>query len=273
MSTPELFQIGDVAKLFHISVGSLRHYEHEGLLTPHYIDPATGYRYYSTQQFEVLNTIRYLRALDMPLDQIADFLQNRDVDVIEEKLIRQKEVVIQKQRELKNIERKINHRLQQLKEAGSAELDTIKVEDFPACRMVYMRGSLKPRSYLDLESSIRKLDAGQKTSAVFLGKVGIGISRENLNSRNLTQYDLIFLILDEEDEYEGNVELMPSEKCVFLRFCGGHSDAPGYYERLLTYIAEHQLTITGFSKEITIIDYGITNNTLKFVTEIRIPVR
>ena len=47
----ELYQIGDVARLFHISVGSLRHYEQVGLLKPEYIDSLTGYRYYSTLQF------------------------------------------------------------------------------------------------------------------------------------------------------------------------------------------------------------------------------
>ena len=75
MDKPKLFQIGDVAKLFHLSVSSLRHYENVGLLTPEYIAPGTGYRYYSPRQFEALNTIRYLRALDMPLAEIADFLQ------------------------------------------------------------------------------------------------------------------------------------------------------------------------------------------------------
>lgn len=44
--TQELFSIGDVAQLFHLSVSSLRHYETIGLLTPEYTDPATGYRYY-----------------------------------------------------------------------------------------------------------------------------------------------------------------------------------------------------------------------------------
>ena len=77
MDKKELFQIGDVAKLFHLSVGTLRHYEKNGLLQPEYIDPQSGYRYYSTRQFECLNTIRYLRVLDMPLDQIGDFLKKR----------------------------------------------------------------------------------------------------------------------------------------------------------------------------------------------------
>ena len=67
MDRKNLFPIGEVSKLFHISVSSLRHYEHIGLLTPEYISSDSGYRYYGTEQFEVLNTIRYLRALDMPL--------------------------------------------------------------------------------------------------------------------------------------------------------------------------------------------------------------
>lgn len=107
MERKELFQIGDVAKLFHLSVGSLRHYEKAGLLQPEYIDSETGYRYYSTRQFECLNTIRYLRVLDMPLPQIADFLKNRDVNKIREMLSQQKETVIRKQRDFQIIEKKL----------------------------------------------------------------------------------------------------------------------------------------------------------------------
>lgn len=90
MEKQELFRIGDVAKMFRISISSLRHYEKIGLLQPEYIDPSTGYRYYSTRQFECLNTICYLRALDMPLPCIADFLKNRDVDKMRDMLRRQK---------------------------------------------------------------------------------------------------------------------------------------------------------------------------------------
>ena len=78
MALPQLFSIGEMAKIFHLSVSSLRHYEALGLVTPEYVDPSTNYRYYSVRQFEPLNTIRYLRAMDMPLTEIADFLQNRD---------------------------------------------------------------------------------------------------------------------------------------------------------------------------------------------------
>lgn len=206
MEDKKLFLIGEVAKMFHISMGTLRHYEQAGLLTPEYTDPNTGYRYYGTRQFELLNTIRYLRVLDFPLAQIKAFLDNRDTEVIEEKLVHQKEVIARKQKELEMISRKIDHRLEQL---------------------------LK-RSFQD--------------------------------------YDRIFLLLDQEDRYDGETETFPRQTCVTIRFCGSHREAPTYYQKLLAYIEEKNLSITGFSRETTLIDYGLTNNTDKFVTEIQIPV-
>ena len=180
MENKKLFQIGDVAKMFHISVGSLRHYEQAGLLKPEYTDPETGYRYYSVRQFEVLNTIRYLRVLDMPLGQIGEFLGNRDIDVIEDKLLNQKKLIKKKRRELETIERKIDHRLQHLRDARTSELNVIHLKKFPPYRTVWMKDSLRLKSYLDLEYAIRRLEENQRESLVFLGKVGVGISKDNL---------------------------------------------------------------------------------------------
>lgn len=225
MGRKELFQIGDVAKMFHISVGTLRHYEKLGLLQPEYIDSETGYRYYSTRQFECLNTIRYLRVLDMPLPQIKDFLKNKDIGKIQKMLLEQKEIVIRKQKDFHIIEQKINNRLQQPEDA-----------------------------------------------VVFLGKVGVGIAKEHLQKKQYGSYDMVFLILDQEDVYHGVTEELPEETCVAIRFCGSHREAPLYYRKIDSFISDHKLRITGFSKEITMIDYGITNDTSQFVTEIQVPI-
>lgn len=273
MEDEKLFQIGDVARMFHLSPGSLRHYEQAGLLKPEYIDAQTGYRYYSVRQFEVLNTIRYLRALDMPIRQIEDFLKNRDIDVIENKLLKQKELIERKQRELALIERKIDHRLQQLRDAMNSELDVIQRKTLPACRMVVVKDSLQPQSYLELEYAIRRLTENQAESVVFLGKVGVGISKERLMKHRFEQYDSVFLVLDEEDRYEGSVDEHPEERCVSIRFCGSHKEAGERYKKLMEYMEKEKLQAADFSREITMIDYGITNNTDKFVTEICIPVK
>lgn len=140
------------------------------------------------RQFEPLNTVRYLRMLDMPLGSIGDFLKNRDVDVIEQKLRRQKEEILEKQRELAVIERKINSRLRMISDARSAPLDVIEVKTLPPCRLVWVEKPLSIDDSLDMELPIRRLDSAQDT-AVFLGKVGVGISRENLRPRKIRHRD------------------------------------------------------------------------------------
>ena len=274
----KLLRIGDVARLFHLSVSSLRHYESLGLLTPEFVDPETGYRYYSVRQFEALNTIRYLRALDMPLDEIADFLGNRDVCRIEQKLRDQKAEVVRRKEELARIERKIDNRLRMLADAQSSELDTVRVVEAPAYRMVVMQDSLKVDNFFDMEAPIRRLEASQSGTSgateavVFLGKVGVGISPDNLNAGRFGQYDSIFIVLDDEDSFSGETVTFPASTCVSVRFRGSHSDSPAQYRKLMDYLAAHRLVPSGSSREITMIDYGITDDTDKFVTEIMIPV-
>ncbi len=258
--------------MFHISVSSLRHYEKIGLLTPEYVSPDSGYRYYGASQFEILNTIRYLRTLDMPLSEIEDFLKNRDIKRIEEKLLLQKSYVQKKLKELRRIERKIDHRLQWLKDAQELPLDIISVIQCPPCRMVWVEEPVQINSYQDMESPIRRLDRSRAEAVIFLGKVGLGISVEHLRLGQTHGYDGIFLMLDSEDIYDDETVILPESLCARLRFRGGHAQAPEQYDKLLCYIRESRFEIAGFSRETTLIDYGVTNDVRRFVTEICIPV-
>lgn len=267
-----LFRIGEVAKMFHVSVSLLRHYENEGLLSPAYISEESGYRYYSTEQFEVLNMIRYLRVLDMPLSEIDSFLKNRDIDSMEGKLRQQKEILIKKQQELKRIEKKIEHCLDRLKDAQSVELNKVEHVTMPEKRIAWMDNPLKIQGFLDMEVPIRQLDQSDEEAVVFLGKVGVGISEKHLLSGEVEKYDGAFLILDEEDLYSGKTTILPKTACVRIRFRGSHPEAVAQYQILLDHIKKNNLRIAGFSREVTLIDYGITNERDKFVTEICIPV-
>lgn len=272
MEDKGLFQIGQVSKLFHISVSILRYYDKIGLVQPEYTDPDTGYRYYSTRQFECLNTIRYLRALDMPLEKISLFLQNRNIDSIHGLLLKQKEEVKRRRQELCIIERKIHNRLAQITDALSSELDVIRMVKKPERRIASIKKKLTPQNYLDLEYSIRQLEQSEENTVIFLGKVGVGISKQNLIKCQWDSYDIVFIILDEEDSFKGNTMLLPEELCVSIRFRGSHERAADYYGQLMRYIGEHGYSVSGFSKEITMIDYGLTDDKSQFVTEIQIPV-
>ena len=98
------------------------------------------------------------------------------------------------------------------------------------------------------------------------------MQKNSYKKKQYGSYDMVFLILDKEDSYHGITEELPEETCVTVRFCGSHKEAPLYYRKLDSFISDHKLRITGFSKEITMIDYGITNDTSQFVTEIQVPI-
>lgn len=243
----KLFSIGEMARLFHLSVSSIRHYESCGLITPEYVDPDTGYRYYSPRQFEPFNTIRYLRALDMPLDEIEDFLHNREVSK--------------------------NAQMQRLRDAQSAALGRIEIVRVPACRIFWTENHTTAQEPESLDLSTSDLAAAQTEAIIFLGKVGFSISEEHLKEKRYDRYDGTFLLLDEADRFDGTLLALPETLCVRVRFCGHHLQSPEQYRRLEQFMQEHRLQICGFSREIALIDYGITSDAEKFVTEICIPVR
>jgi DNA-binding transcriptional MerR regulator len=67
-------QIGRFAHLTGLTVKALRHYDELGLLRPAGVDPESGYRSYEPEQAERAETIRMLRQLEVPLDDIAKLL-------------------------------------------------------------------------------------------------------------------------------------------------------------------------------------------------------
>lgn len=69
-----LLSIGQFSRLCQISVSALRFYADAGLLSPALIDPDSGYRYYSPEQLPTAERICALRAVEMPLDEIAALL-------------------------------------------------------------------------------------------------------------------------------------------------------------------------------------------------------
>jgi DNA-binding transcriptional MerR regulator len=77
-ATDTLMPIGRFARLTGLSVKALRHYDELGLLRPAAVDTDTGYRSYSTGQVERAETIRLLRRLELPLDDIATLLATDD---------------------------------------------------------------------------------------------------------------------------------------------------------------------------------------------------
>jgi DNA-binding transcriptional MerR regulator len=80
-----MLSIGRFADATGLTVKALRHYDEIGLLVPARVDPNNGYRYYDPAQIESAVTIRRLRALELPLDEIRALLE-ADGDALRDRL-------------------------------------------------------------------------------------------------------------------------------------------------------------------------------------------
>jgi predicted transcriptional regulator YdeE len=69
-----MLKIGEFARRSGISIRQLRHYHRLGLLRPTYVDRFSGYRYYSPDQLENVQQVRYLRSLGLSLAQVKDVM-------------------------------------------------------------------------------------------------------------------------------------------------------------------------------------------------------
>ena len=72
---------GEFAKLMGVTKETLFHYDEIGLFCPECVTE-NGYRQYSVNQVEVMNTILMLKDLGMPLKEIREFMCHRSPERI-----------------------------------------------------------------------------------------------------------------------------------------------------------------------------------------------
>ena len=83
MERKDYLTTGELAQLMGITKHTLFHYDDIGLFQPEYINE-NGYRFYSIDQIEILNTILVLRDLDMPLKEIQTYLSQRSPELFQQ---------------------------------------------------------------------------------------------------------------------------------------------------------------------------------------------
>ncbi|HEX2946351.1 MAG TPA: MerR family transcriptional regulator [Clostridia bacterium] len=83
-------KIGEIANMFEISIRALRLYDKMGLLIPGYTDGNSGYRYYTADQVQQLNTILVLKSVGIKLIDIKHLFDHgmqaeKLVDILQKK--------------------------------------------------------------------------------------------------------------------------------------------------------------------------------------------
>ncbi len=78
--------IGRFSRMTRLSVKALRHYDEIGLLRPAWVDRSSSYRYYRLGQAKRAEAIRVLRQVGVPLEEIAELLDEEDPAIVAARL-------------------------------------------------------------------------------------------------------------------------------------------------------------------------------------------
>lgn len=109
----ELLQIGQVSKLYGISLDTLRHYDRKGLLKP-IVDPQNDYRYYSLEHLDILEMILVGKYMKIPLDQMNERINSESIDGYLSMVKEQKERINEEKRLLNQLDQYVENMLEVL---------------------------------------------------------------------------------------------------------------------------------------------------------------
>lgn len=114
-----LLSIGEAAKLKNVSIKALRYYEKLGIFNPAYIDPQSGYRYYSPAQLFDLDVILTCGELGIPLKHILDYQTEQGTIDLRQLLIEGSELAEQKIKRGRQSLLQINSYLEEIEQQDS----------------------------------------------------------------------------------------------------------------------------------------------------------
>ncbi len=247
----DMLTIGKMAKLNNISEQALRLYDKMGLLKPDYVDKQTGYRYYNIKQCARLDMISYMKELGMSLKQIKEHLDRQDVDVIHEVLKRQKILIDENIKKLKQKQKAIVRSIENYNRyAASPKEGVVSIEQLPqrkiycySCSINIYEHELDAYEYMlrELKSHILLHDLPM----IYFCNVGSIIRKDVLDEGRLASNE-IFLFIDDDFEASNGVEVIPAGTFACIYF-----DSFSFYKEkkyagiLLEHIKQNNYRIVG----------------------------
>ncbi|MDX8336155.1 MerR family transcriptional regulator [Candidatus Cetobacterium colombiensis] len=265
------YSIGEISKIYNISVDTLRHYEKIKLLEPA-LKKENGYRYYSSEQIWKLNNIRNLRGLGLGLDDIKGFLEKRNVNSTEKILNSQLDIV---ERELEKFNRLKEELLIKKTNLEYFKNDIIfgvpQLKYISKRRIIKSKGRIKDDGDIDFKIKLLSIRTLSENDFLFTeNEFGGTLSEENFLKNNYDTYEEIFVIINEETQEGEEVE---AGTYVSIYYRGYYSENYIYYEIAKKFINENKLKVIGDIFEIFHVDIHTTENVEEYITEIQIPVK
>lgn len=266
------FSIGEMSKLHKIPIKTLRYYDEINLFKPHYVDERNGYRYYAIDQFEQLNTINYLKSLNIPLKEICEHIRVANLKDFTKLLDQELHLTEERIRQLEKNKKQLQQRLEDIKSTSNVEMGKVYYKQYPT-RFAY---SIETTiiSIEDIELTLRRLtNVVDIQDSIMIGQVGLMVSQEAVLNDTYHGFNRLLVFKEEVQELNPYAYELNAGYYATLMYRGAdHMESPRCYKILKESICSMGYQIVGDSIERVIIDDHLTINANEFVTEIQIPI-
>lgn len=263
------FSIGELSKLQNISRQTLIFYDKSGLFCPAYTDPNNGYRYYSADQLNTLDTICILKKIGFSLDEIKAHIKSYTAEDSILALRKQLTAINRQIQELEMIKSRVEHRCAQLEEAVSIQdhSETVFLEQMQSQHILLQK--VKSPHSLEQDSIATKecfARAFREQLPVFF-QSGAIIPYRNILEKRYWEASYVFLPIEQTCSVAG-VTVLPKGQCVCTYHLGNYRTTGKAYERLLAYCQANGLQILSDAYEFAINDYLSTGDESEYITKI-----
>ncbi|NQD67397.1 MerR family transcriptional regulator [Bacillus haikouensis] len=271
------FRVGEVAKLFQLSSSTLRYYDEIGIFKPKYTDPESRYRYYTVEQFTVLETIIFLKNHGFSIKEIQQHLSQRTPDNTKELLEKRLDAVEKEIESLKFVAGKIKNKINTIEEGLSLrDNPSLIFRWFPVRAISYLYND-SPIDLMEESEALYVKDleelvlSGISYEGFFTGDFGATVDVESLNKEGPVKHQALFELLHHEKK-DLPVSYLESGMYACYPRCGPYETPKETYLTLLDRLHQHNYRMAGAPIEILMLDESVIQDENGYVTWIQIPV-
>lgn len=240
--------IGEMAKMNHITVTTLRLYDELDLLKPVYVNPETNYRYYDIKQNARLDLIQYMKELQMNLKEIKELLDKEDINLIEAILIKKKQQLSIQINDLQRTKDAISRTIYSLERyRKSPPSGTITLEYIDRRRIYVMNTDINFYEhdldvYEHLLNQLKNNMLSRHYSQIYYCNAGTFLSKERFLKQEFIS-DRIFVFVDDHFP-EKDIQIIENGMYACIYLDDFHQEID-YAKRLLDYCRMNNLIIYG----------------------------
>ena len=256
--------IGEMAKMNHITVTTLRLYDELDLLKPVYVNPETNYRYYDIKQNARLDLIQYMKELQMNLKEIKELLDKEDINLIEAILIKKKQQLSIQINDLQRTKDAISRTIYSLERyRKSPPSGTITLEYIDRRRIYVMNTDINFYEhdldvYEHLLNQLKNNMLSRHYSQIYYCNAGTFLSKERFLKQEFIS-DRIFVFVDDHFP-EKDIQIIENGMYACIYLDDFHQEID-YAKRLLDYCRMNNLIIYGdyiceVLRELSIFDHN-----------------